>query len=110
MSSGLQKFNENSKMAEWAARITECRNSGQSVVTWCKEHGICSQTYYKWQKRLFEMAQEQQESQFVEVTPVKTLSADGIAVTIRIAGVEAEIHNGADGTTVEMVLRALRSC
>ena len=23
------------------------------LLAWCKEHGICSQTYYKWQKRLF---------------------------------------------------------
>lgn len=110
MSSGLQKLNENSKMAEWAARVADCRSSGKGVDAWCKENGFSTKTYYKWQKRLFEMAQEQQESQFVEVTPVQPVSAGGIAVTIRIAGVEAEIHNGADGTTVEMVLRALRSC
>ena len=30
--------------------------------------------------------------------------------TIRIAGAEAEIHNGADAATVEAVLRILKSC
>lgn len=110
MSSGLQQFNENSKMAEWAARITDCRNSGQGVVAWCKENGVCTQTYYKWQKRLFETAQAQQEKHFVEVTPAQPMSSGGIAVTIRIGSAEAAIHNGADGATVEMVLRALRSC
>ena len=49
----LRQLNEQNKLAIWAERITECRNSGQSVLAWCKEHGICSQTYYKWQKRLF---------------------------------------------------------
>ena len=49
----LRQLNEQNKVAIWAERVTECRNSGQSVLTWCKEHGICSQTYYKWQKRLF---------------------------------------------------------
>ena len=49
----LRQINEQNKLAIWAERVTECRNSGQSVLAWCKEHGICSQTYYKWQKRLF---------------------------------------------------------
>lgn len=49
----LRQLNEQNKLAIWAERVTECRNSGQSVLAWCKEHGICSQTYYTWQKRLF---------------------------------------------------------
>lgn len=49
----LRQLNEQNKLAIWAEQVTECRNSGQSVLAWCKEHGICSQTYYKWQKRLF---------------------------------------------------------
>ena len=49
----LRQLNEQNKLAIWAERVTECRNSGQSVLAGCKEHGICSQTYYKWQKRLF---------------------------------------------------------
>ena len=55
----LRQLNEQNKLAIWAERVTECRNSGQSVLAWCKEHGICSQTYYKWQKRLFTMAEAQ---------------------------------------------------
>lgn len=44
MEKGLRTLKEREKMAEWAARITACRNSGQSVVIWCKENGVCSQT------------------------------------------------------------------
>lgn len=40
----LRQLNEQNKLAIWAERVTECRNSGQSVLAWCKEHGICSQT------------------------------------------------------------------
>ena len=43
----LRQLNEQNKLAIWAERVTECRNSGQSVLAWCKEHCICSQTYYK---------------------------------------------------------------
>ena len=80
-----------------------CRNSGLRVKDWCRENGVNEQTYYKWQKKLFTMAQTQQESRFAEVTPVRT--SGNIAVTVRISGTEADIHSGADAATVETVLR-----
>ena len=60
MSNELQALNGKNKLAEWAVRISECRNSGQSVKTWCRENGIREQTYYRWQKRLFEMTKAEQ--------------------------------------------------
>lgn len=110
MGKDLQTLNGQTKLALWAGRISECRNSGQNVKAWCRENGICEQTYYKWQKRLFEMAQVQQEIQFAEVTPVQSLRCSNVAVTVRIAGAEADIHSGADAATVEMVLQILKSC
>ena len=64
----LRELNQQNKLAVWAERVAECRASGQSVLSWCKEHGICSQTYYKWQKRLYTLVEAQQEVQFAEVT------------------------------------------
>ena len=69
MGRALQTLNGQNKLALWAERISECRNSGQNVKTWCKENGFCEQTYYKWQRRLFEIAQAQQKVSFAEVTP-----------------------------------------
>lgn len=107
----LRQLNEQTKLALWAERVSECRNSGQSVLAWCKEHGICSQTYYKWQKRLYTLAREQQEAQFAEVTPVKGIRETApVAITVHVAGVSADIHNGADPSMVEAVLRILKLC
>jgi len=110
MSKDLQTLNSQNKLALWAGRISECRNSGMAVKKWCKENSICEQTYYKWQRRLFEMAQAQQDVQFAEVTPVQSVHYGNVAVTVRIAGAEADIHSGADAATVETVLRILKSC
>ena len=110
MGKDLQTLNGQTKLALWVGRISECRNSGQNVKAWCRENGICEQTYYKWQERMFEMAQAKQEVQFAEVTPVYPLRCSNTAITICIAGVEADIHFGADAATVEMVLQILRSC
>ena len=109
MSRELQTINQQNKLALWAGRISECRSSGQNVKVWCKENGICEQTYYKWQRKLFEMAKAQQEVQFAEVTPSAACRGN-VAVTVRIAGAEADICNGADAATVETVLRILKSC
>ena len=109
MSTELQRLNERNKVALWAERISKCRNSGLSVKTWCKEKGICEQTYYKWQKKIFAMAQAQQKLQFAEVTPVMAVNnSSPIAVSIQAVGITANVHNGADPATVESVLRILK--
>ena len=107
----LRQLNEQNKRALWAERVSECRSSGQSVLTWCKEHGICSQTYYKWQKRLYNMAQAQNEGQFAEITPdVKVQDSTPVAVTVHAAGITADIYSGANLATVEAVLSMLKLC
>lgn len=108
MENGLQTLNQQKKIAVWSERIAACRNSGDTVKNWCQVNGISVGRYYKWQKRLFELASAQQ-TDFAEITPAPT-SRCGIAVTVRIDGVEADIHNGADVETVGMVLQLLKSC
>ncbi len=56
------------------------------------------------------MAQSQQETRFAEITPAAAIPSSAVAVTVRIAGAEADIHSGADAATVETVLRILKSC
>ena len=41
MSTELQQLNGKNKVDMWAERISERRNSGLSVKTWCKEKGVC---------------------------------------------------------------------
>ena len=109
METGLQTVNQQRKLSEWAERVSECRNSGLSVKTWCRENGVSEQTYYKWQRRLYELAQNQAENRFAEITP-QAKNRSGIAVTVQIGGVELAVHNSADAATVEAVLRAVKSC
>ena len=51
MTTGIQELKQAARMQEWSARIIECRSSGKNVRAWCKEQGIASQTYYRWEKR-----------------------------------------------------------
>lgn len=110
MATGIQTADHQNKVAQWAEKISACRSSGLSVRAWCSEHNINTQTYYRWQKRLFAMAAAQHEPQFAEITQSYSHSFSDIAVTIRIHGAEADIHTGADTATIETVLQFLRSC
>lgn len=110
MNQTLTTVKHQNKMAQWAQRITDCRSSGMSVRSWCHENGIREQTYYKWQRVLFQQVKSQHESQFAEVTPTRLPTSGNVAVTLRIDGVDLQIHNGADTATLEAVLRAVKSC
>ena len=115
MEQSLQVMSKQERLENWTTRIMACRSSGMTVRAWCRENGLSEKTYYYWQKRLFQTLSEQQQAiqqpAFAEITPAPNVRPScGVAVTVRISGVEAEIYNGADAVTVETVLRILKSC
>lgn len=113
MEQSLQVMSKQERLENWTARIMACRSSGMTVGAWCRESGLPEKTYYYWQRRLFQALSEQQkvhETAFAEVTPPQLVCSGNVAVTVRIAGAEADIHSGADAATVETVLRILKSC
>ena len=111
MKQSLQVMSKQERLENWTTRIMACRSSGMTVRAWCRENGLSEKTYYYWQRRLFQTLSEQQtvyKTAFAEVTP--PVCSGNVAVSVRISEVEANIHNGADSATVEMVLRILKSC
>lgn len=44
MDNDLQTPNRKNNLALWTGRISECRNSGQSVKVWYKENVVCEHT------------------------------------------------------------------
>lgn len=59
---------------------------------------------------IFEMTQGPAGDQFTEITSVRPACLGDIAITVRVVGIKADFHSGADPTTVEAVLRVLMSC
>ena len=112
MNKGLRVVKENRNLAEWTRQVEECRNSGLSVRKWCEQKEIAQSTYIYRQNKVWK-AINQRSNTFVEM-PVEESSdmtiGCHIAATVHIGGVNAEIHNGADETTLTALLRALRSC
>ena len=114
MKRGLQVYNEQQKMAEWAKKVKQCRSSGLSVREWCQENRINISSYYKWQRKIYSVVEAEKESQvseFVDVTPSMGMyETASVAITVHAKGVAADIRNGADPATVEAVLQILKLC
>ena len=89
MDQNLKVMSKQERLENWAARITACRLF----------------------QALSEQQQAAQQPAFVEITSTPNVRpSGGAAVTVRIAGAEADIYSGADAVTVETVLRILKSC
>ena len=50
----LQEAKREANLRKWREAVYNCRNSGQTVVSWCRERGITPKTYYRWQKQVWE--------------------------------------------------------
>ena len=38
--------------SKWLDIIHECRNSGEEVQSWCKNHSISVKSFYRWQRMI----------------------------------------------------------
>ena len=107
MEQSLQTIRSQNNLEIWAQRVKDCRSSGLPIRQWCEENGIVPNTYFRWQKKVFNATCSEQ-NKFYEVTMPRITG--GIAVSIEMGGISAEIHHGADEETILAVLRAMKSC
>ena len=54
----LQDAKRGAMLQQWREMVYQCRNSGQTVEVWCREHGIPVATYYRRQKLVWEQEKE----------------------------------------------------
>lgn len=107
-------------LERWKSIITECRSSGMAVKHWCRENGICEQTYYRNRKRIRE------EMLDALLAPLSASTVDKPAVfrklevqppapvtqgevVIHFGGAAIEIKEGASQQTIQTVLLALQN-
>ena len=107
MEQTLQTVTGQNNLAIWAERVRACRSSGLPVKSWCAENGIVPNTYFRWQKKVFNASCSEQ-GQFYEV-PLSS-SREAAIASIEINGTAVKIFHGADEETIRSVLLAMRSC
>lgn len=106
METGLQGLNHEQKLRLWSERIAACRSSGQTVSSWCTENNVSTASYYKWQKRIYQMVSAN-VPQFVELPrPTKP----SVVAVLHMGGAEVELREGIDEETLAAICRCLGSC
>lgn len=90
--------------------LKDYKTSRKIIILWNGHGRLRSARQQKVWKAL------QKSSQFVEV-PLSfdeirdnIIAANKIAASVRISGICAEVHNGADEATLTAIFRALKSC
>lgn len=116
----VTKVKRQVSLERWKSIITECRSSGEPVYKWCKENGICEQTYYKKLKLLREQeldklplsvipVPEDKPAVFKQLEVQAPLPHTQAAVVIHLGSATIEINEGTSQQTIQAVLLALQS-
>jgi transposase-like protein len=116
----MMQSKQGTRLAEWEAQIEACRESGQSVVAWCRAQGLSSRQLKYWIRRYEKevaggdgMPQNVQEpTQWVPVA-ISEAQAEmheprGTFV-VRVGRAEVEVRAGLDVQLFATVMKALVS-
>lgn len=112
--------------SKWLDIIHECRNSGEEVQSWCKNHSISVKSFYRWQrmirKEAFDLLPEitkqkilsenkqsiSEDSPFVCITSGSSTRSLDSGITIQMDGIQLSIANGTSYDTIKNTLQVLR--
>lgn len=124
----LQDAKREAKLKQWREMVYQCRNSGQTVEAWCREHGIPVATYYRRQKQVWEQEKEKLPAKIPRIQapqpansnlPTATFeaipcsvprAADDIGnarIILQKGEWKLEIRNGADILLLRQILEVL---
>ena len=94
--------------------IQECRGSGLSVSEWCRQRGVTTATYYRWERELLTGVRKNGATAvtFAELPVPKQVSCDVAerCATLHIGKASLDIYPGCDAEQLKMLVELLRLC
>ena len=97
------------KSDQWRELIAEQERSGISVRRFCKERGIGEHLLFYWRKRLRTVPQPVRFALVESGVAPAELTGRAELELVLVSGERLRIGTGVDGTTLRMVLDALRA-
>jgi hypothetical protein len=105
---GARRFRTVEERNEFVALFTK---SGLSAAAFCREHGLCEQTFYYWRKQASRsrsaVVAAHSAPRFAEVTVAPAGATGAICINLP-AGLSIEVHGGTDVTWLGRVVHELR--
>ena len=118
----LQDAKREAMLQQWREMVYQCRNSGQTVEVWCREHSIPVATYYRRQKQVWEQEKEKLPAKIPRTQALQSANSNLPTATFeaipcsvpRAADIvlqkgewKLEIRNGADILLLRQILEVL---
>ena len=113
---------EEYRLSHWAQVLRERAQSGLSIKAYCKQIGICGNTYFYWQRRVRAAACEALTAHHEAPVPDKALVPSGWAMCeveeatpekkaliIEIGGYRITVESGVDQELLAKTCRMLKS-
>ena len=108
------------RLQEWAIAIEDCRSSGMSVKEWCRNRGVTTTTYYRWERQILALAgvQWNKPHEFMAATTFAELpipqgqchTVAQQAATVHVNGIAIDIYPGMDAELLKNLLEAVKLC
>ena len=105
------------KKREWSMSIQECRGSGLSVSEWCRQRGVTTAAYYRWERELLtgvrkNGAPPSTAVTFAELPAPKQVSRNVAerSATLHIGNASLDIYSGCNEEQLKMLVELLRLC
>ena len=105
------------KKQEWSMSIQECRGSGLSVSEWCRQRGVTTATYYRWERELLtgvrkNGAPPSTAVTFAELPAPKQVSCNvaECCATLHIGKASLDIYPGCNAEQLRLLVELLRLC
>ena len=102
---------------EWNTAIHECRSSGLSVSEWCRQRGVTTATYYRWERELLTGVRKNGTPPstavtFAELPALKQVSRNVAerCATLHIGSASLDIYSGCDAEQLRLLVALLRLC
>lgn len=103
------------KVQEWGLAIQECRGSGLSVREWCRQRGITTTTYYRWEREVLSSIRRKDEAvpaaTFVELSvpqPLRDVSQR--TATLNIGNGSIDLYQEMNPELLRTLVEMLRIC
>lgn len=105
------------KKQEWSMSIQECRGRGLSVSEWCRQRGVTTATYYRWERELLTGVRKNGAPPSTAVTfaelPAPKLVSCNVAercATLHIGKASLDIYPGCNAEQLRLLVELLRLC
>ena len=104
------------KKEERGFAIQECRSSGLSVREWCRQRGVTSTTYYRWEREVLSSicgkdAIRHPGTEFVELpAPQQFRNVSERTATLNIGNGSIDLYQKVEPDLLRTLVELLRQC